>query len=490
MRKSGILLPLSSLPSASGIGTLGRPARDFIDFLEKAGQSLWQILPIGPTGFGDSPYQSFSAFAANPYYIDLELLQEEQLLEKEEYASVSWSETSALVDYSFLFENRTKVLQKAVDRFPSDHPDYLRFVEDNIDWLDNFSLFMALKEENQFISFQLWEEPYRLRDPQTLLTAEERLSGRVYFWKVVQFFFFRQWASLRDYAHQKGIQLIGDIPIYVSPDSSDLWANPELFITDQDRRLLFVSGCPPDSYAENGQLWGNPLYDWDMHKKGGYNWWIRRLIFSSQLFDAVRIDHFRGFSEYYSIPSKDHTAKNGHWEKGPGMDFISAIKGMLPNLNIIAEDLGFLTEDVKALLRESGFPGMKVLQFAFAPDGDGAYLPHNHIENAVVYTGTHDNDTMARWEYTEPYENVSYAREYLSIPKEENLTSGFIRAALSSVCETCVIPLQDYLHLGSEARINTPGTLLGNWRWRVNEDMLTEDFAKEIHYLTRLYRRF
>ncbi len=486
-RASGILLPVSSLPGPWGIGTLGEEARRFVDFLAAAGQTYWQILPVGPTGYGDSPYQSFSAFAANPYFIDPGILIRQGLLTEEE-AEADWGENPARVDYGTLYASRHTLLQKAADRLPDGDSGFSAWQKEQSAWLEDYALFMALKEENDQQSWYHWPDEVRLRRPDALAKARQRLAGRVDYWKKVQYLFYRQWAELLAYAHQKGVQIIGDIPIYVSPDSSDIWADPELFQTDGDRRLTRVAGCPPDAFAADGQLWGNPLYDWPRHKATGYAWWLRRLRHALTIYDVVRIDHFRGFESYYSIPARDTTAQNGSWQPGPGMDFIGAIHAAMPGARIIAEDLGYLTPQVKELLEGSGYPGMKVLQFAFDRREAGDYLPHNYLHNSVVYTGTHDNTTTAAWEAEAHPEDVVRARAYLHAA-DEPLVESFIRAALASVSNTAIVPMQDWLGLGGEARMNVPSRPWGNWQWRVEQSALTPQLAGRIAALTELYGR-
>ena len=490
MRASGILLALSSLPSPYGVGTLGRQAYEFIDFLRRAGQRFWQILPIGPTGYGDSPYQSFSAFAANPYFIDLDALEQRGLLTHDEIARFDFGpDAPEGIDYGALFRTRFAVLELAVRRFDAGEDAFRDFCAANAFWLDDYALFMALKAENGMRAFSLWPKDVRARRPAALAAARARLAGQVRFWQVVQYLFYEQWAALKAYANAKGVEFIGDIPIYVSPDSSDLWADPSLFQVDADGALTEVAGCPPDAFAADGQLWGNPLYNWDVHLKTGCAWWIRRLRHASAVYDVVRIDHFRGFESYYAIPARDKTAVNGVWRKGPGMAFIDVIRRKLPDVRIIAEDLGYLTDDVKALLRASGFPGMKVLQFAFDSREESDYLPHNYTQNSVVYTGTHDNTTTADWELSAPAGDVAFARRYLDVDGGADFTRRFIRAALASVSDTAVIPMPDWLGLGAEARINTPSTLGGNWLWRMDPAALTDALAADILALTKLYGR-
>lgn len=491
MRSSGILMPVSSLPSPCGIGSLGAAAYRFVDFLAAAGQRYWQILPIGPTGYGDSPYQSFSAFAANPYFIDLDMLEQRGLLTRAEIGRFDFGpDAPAGIDYGALFRTRLPVLELAVRRFDSEEAAFRDFCAANADWLDDYALFMALKAENGMRAFSLWPKDVRARKPAALAAARARLAGQTRFWQVVQYLFYEQWAALKAYANAKSVELIGDIPIYVSPDSSDLWADPSLFQVDANGALTEVAGCPPDAFAADGQLWGNPLYNWDVHLKTGCAWWVRRLRHASAVYDVVRIDHFRGFESYYAIPSRDKTAVNGTWRKGPGTALIDVLRQKLPGVRIIAEDLGYLTDDVKALLRASGFPGMKVLQFAFDSREESDYLPHNYTQNSVVYTGTHDNTTTADWERSAPAADVAFAKRYLDAGAGVDFTRRCIRAALASVSDTAIIPMPDWLGLGGEARINTPSTLGGNWLWRVDPAALTDALAADILSLTKLYGRF
>lgn len=489
MRSSGILLPLSSLPSPHGIGCAGREAYAFVDFLKAAGQRYWQILPLGPTGYGDSPYQSFSAFAGSPYYIDLDDLAGRGLLTEAEIDTADFGSDPVRVDYGLLFQNRFGLLKKAVARMDPQDPALAAFFQENADWLEDYALFMALKEERGQVSFQRWPAALRLRQPRALAAARRRLADEVFFWKTAQYLFFDQWRKLKAYANRKGIRIIGDLPIYVSPDSADLWANGPLFQLDARGRPSEVAGVPPDAFSDEGQLWGNPLYDWKAHKKQGYAWWLRRLAIASELYDLIRIDHFRGFESYYAIPAGAKNAVHGRWRKGPGLAFVAAIREQLPQLGIIAEDLGLLTPAVRRLLAASGFPGMKVLQFAFDPSGKSDYLPFRYPRNTVVYTGTHDNTTTEDWQQSANPREVAFARQYLDVPQGKSLTPALIRAALGSVADTCIIPMQDYLALGAAARINTPGTLGGNWTWRMLPGTADRPLAAKIRTLTQLYGR-
>ncbi len=489
MRGSGILLPVSGLPSKYGIGTLGKEAYGFVDFLEKAGQTYWQILPLGPTGYGDSPYQSFSAFACNPYYIDIDRLKKLALLTEEEIRNSGMNESPGTIDYANLYHTRLALLQKAAARLDPQERGYIAFVADNAGWLESYALFMALKAERNMDPLWKWPKTLRLADKAKIEMERIKLRDEVEFWRRAQYLFSIQWKKLKEYANKKGIKIIGDIPIYVSADSAELWMEPELFQTDDSMKVCDVAGCPPDAFSKNGQLWGNPLYDWEYHKETGFEWWLRRFRHAGSLYDIVRFDHFRGLSGYYSIPAAHKTARQGCWKEGPGSCFIKAIKEEIPGVGIIAEDLGFLTDDVKALLAESGFPGMKVLQFAFDSRERSDYLPHNYDRNSVVYTGTHDNTTIKGWETSAPEEDVSFAREYMGISPEDDMPRAFIRLAMGSVSDTCIIPAQDWLGLGEEARMNIPSTTSGNWKWRLKKGMLTDALAAEIHRSTDIYGR-
>ncbi len=489
MRASGILMPISSLPSPYGVGTLGKAAYNFVDFLAQAKQQYWQILPLGATGYGDSPYQSFSAFAQSTYYIDLDILAKEKLLLNKEIKSFNFGNNENAIDYFKLFTHRKALLNFAVKRFDKEQKSYKQFLKQNAFWLDDYALFMALKEQNGHCSFNEWDDAFRKRDKKALENAKQQLKEHIIFWQVAQYFFFKQWGDLKAYANKNGVKLIGDIPIYVSPDSSDLWANTQLFQVNAHKRMTQVAGCPPDAFSSDGQLWGNPLYDWDYHAQTNYKWWIKRMKHGFKLYDVIRIDHFRGFAGYYSIDADAKTAKKGRWKIGPSFGFIDTLKAAIPNMQIIAEDLGFLTKDVHALLKHSGFPGTKVLQFAFDSRDESDYLPHNYPQNCVVYTGTHDNTTMHDWQLSAPKADVAFCKKYLDIKKGDNFARKCIRACMGSVADTCIIPMADWLSLGKEARINTPSTVGGNWQWRVQEQALSKELAKEIAELTNIYGR-
>ena len=461
-RRAGLLMPIFSLPGKYGIGSFSKEARAFADFLKEAGQSYWQILPLGPTGYGDSPYQSFSTFAGNPYFIDLEQLQEEGYLSEGDCAELL-EVSESQIDYGMLYEKRYPVLKKAMDRFfeklntPAGQEEkkaFQDFCEKNSFWLSSYARFM-----------------------------EGKLPYPKEFHEACQYFFQKQWLSLKAYVNSLGIQLIGDIPIYVSLDSSDVLDNPSLFQLEGGRPKA-VAGCPPDAFAENGQLWGNPLYDWEKHKETGYAWWISRMKHCFTLYDVVRVDHFRGFDEYYSIPYGDENAKRGHWEKGPGMDLFHALRKALGEQAVIAEDLGYVTESVKKLVEDSGFPGMKLLEFAFDSRESGDYRPNTWTENTVCYTGTHDNQVLKDWFLEIEDADRQMAADYVGKTVEELLTMDyvdfFIKLTLNSRSNTAIIPYQDYCHKGKEARVNKPSVLGCNWSYRFQKEDFTKEMAEKI----------
>lgn len=490
MRTGGILMHISSLPSEYGIGTMGKEARRFVDFLVKAGQTYWQILPLCPTGYGDSPYQSFSSFAGNPYFIDLEFLCKDGLLTEQECKSYFWGNKKTEVDYGILYKNRYDLLKRAHERFVKKLPeDYGWFCKEEEEWLDNYAIFMALKDANGGISWLRWKDDLRFRKEAAMNKAREAYAREIDFYKMLQYLFFKQWRSLKEYANKKGIQIIGDVPIYVAADSADVWANPEQFYLDKNLMPIEVAGCPPDAFTEDGQLWGNPLFRWDVMKQDGYSWWTKRIAAMSRLYDVVRIDHFRGFDSYYAIPAKDKTARNGIWRKGPGIELFRIMESKLGKLNIIVEDLGFLTPSVIKMVEDSGFPGMKLLQFAFDPREESDYLPHNYQKHSVVYTGTHDNDTILGWMKTAPRESVNFAKKYLNLTKEEGYHWGMMRGAWASVSNLAVVPMQDILGLDSRARMNIPSTLGRNWKWRADKKMITPALAGKVRRYMKLYGR-
>ena len=480
MRESGILMPVFSLPGKYGIGCFSDEAKRFIDFLKAAGQSYWQILPLGPTGYGDSPYQSFSTFAGNPYFISLEALVKKGLLTKEECDAADFGSDPKSVDYGALYRERRRLLHLAFERSSFENEEsFGTFMDENAFWLPDFALYMALKNEFGGRSLLEWDDAIRLRKPEALETARERHADEIRYQEFVQYEFSLEWKELKAYANDSGIRIIGDIPIYVSSDSSDFWTNPDLFQVDENGFPTAVAGVPADGFSATGQLWGNPLYRWDYEKARGYKWWMRRIEKCRAMTDVVRIDHFRGFDEYFSIKAGEPNALNGHWEKGPGIDLFRAAKAAFPDLEIIAEDLGYVTDSVKQLVRDTGFPNMKIIEFAFdSRDSSGAvnYLPYNYGKNHVVYTGTHDNETLVGWLGSILPEERQAVKDYLGTDSDDRqvLAAGLIRIAQSSTANLCVIPMQDYLGLDNSARINHPSTFGSNWKWRMDADALTD----------------
>ncbi len=494
-RSAGILLSVTSLPGRYGIGCFSKSAYDFVDWLREAGQTCWQILPLGPTSYGDSPYQSFSTFAGNPYFISLEELTEEGVLTKKECQSADFGKRADDIDYEKIYKNRYPLLHKAYERSRiSEDPDYVRFVEENRWWLADYALFMAVKDRFGGAPWTEWAEDIRLRRDYAMDYYRRELYFDIEFQQYLQYKFFSQWKKLKAYANEKGIQIIGDIPIYVAMDSADAWAHPELFQLDERNMPAAVAGCPPDGFSATGQLWGNPLYRWEYHKSTGYDWWMSRMWFCFQMYDVVRIDHFRGFDEYYSIPYGEETAVNGHWEKGPGIDLFRCMEQRLGKHQVIAEDLGYVTDSVRKMVQESGFPGMKVLEFAFDSRDSGSasdYLPHNYAENSAAYTGTHDNETIAGWFRSITDEERQMARDYLCdqhTPAEE-LYKSFIALVMRSRSDLCIIPMQDYLGLDNQSRMNQPSTLGKNWKWRLVKGELSDELKEEILAITRRYGR-
>jgi len=483
-----VLLPVSSLPSPYGIGSLGDEARRFVDFLHDAGQSYWQILPLSPTGYGDSPYQSFSAFAGNHYFIDLDTLCEDGLLERSDYADIPWGRPGKRVDYSTLYRWRGEVLRKAYSRF-KDEPALTGFIERN-HWFDDFSLYMVIKSAQKQLPWMEWEEPLRGRQPDALERIRKEFTEDIRFRAFVQYQFDRQWNALHAYAADKGVKIIGDIPIYVSLDSADVWANPELFQLDDNYLPVEVSGCPPDYFSSDGQLWGNPLYDWEAIAESGYQWWILRLRKSFELFDVLRLDHFRGLESYFAIPYGSTSAQNGKWKPGPGAEFIDVVERAVPDAHIIAEDLGFLTDKVYELLKYSTYPGMKIVQYAFDEREVGDYIPYKYEANSVAYPGTHDNDTLMGWSRSAPRRCIRYAMEYMGIRRTADLPRGVLRLTMQSGSNLAIISMQDWLGLGSEARLNTPSTVGGdNWCWRLGSNVLSPRLAEDMERMTKMYGR-
>ncbi|MBS6314452.1 MAG: 4-alpha-glucanotransferase [Oscillospiraceae bacterium] len=491
MRKSGILMHISSLPSKYGIGKMGKSAYDFVDFLVSAGVKCWQILPLSPTSYGDSPYQSFSVYAGNPYFIDFETLKREGLIKKSDYEDIKWQDNDHQVNYSIIYNNCFKVLRQAYKTYKRDiSKRYKTFVEKNSSWLDDYALFMALKFKNNGKPWYEWDKKLAMRDSNALKKASEELEKETEFFKFIQYKFFRQWSNLKKYANDKGVEIIGDMPIYVSYDSVEAWVSPELFQFDKHKKPKDVAGCPPDDFAVTGQLWGNPLYDWEYHKKTGYKWWIDRLQFSASIYDIVRIDHFRGFESYYAVPYGDETAENGEWRKGPGAELFKAAEKALGKLNIIAEDLGFITEDVYKMLADVGYPGMKILQFAFGEDSANEHLPHNFTSsNCIAYTGTHDNETLKGWVSSQSSDTLKYCMAYLGVKKKKDIPKNIIKQTWASVAQTAIAQMQDFLNSDASARMNTPSTLGNNWQFRTSEDDFTDKLAKRILKLNKMYNR-
>lgn len=496
-RECGMLLPVSSLPSRYGIGTFSKEAYEFVDQLKEGGQKNWQILPLGPTGFGDSPYQTYSAFAGSPYYIDLDGLVEDGLLTTQECEEVDFGNDPVTVDYDKLAAGRIPLLRKAYDRWKQQMQEAnLGTIGERIEAelgedTREYCLYMAIKDSQGGTCWAEWDEPLKLRKKAALDQFQKEHEDEIHFYAFMQLKFQGQWAKLKLYAKEKGIKIVGDIPIYVAFDSADAWSHPELFQFDKDGKPQAVAGCPPDAFAATGQLWGNPLYQWDYHKKTGYGWWMKRMAYSFRMFDVVRVDHFRGFDEYYAIPAGDPTAEFGKWEKGPGLELFTKMKKEFPDLDIIAEDLGFLTPSVLELVKNTGFPGMKILEFAFDSGSGNAYLTHHYTENCIVYTGTHDNDTLRGWLQTMPDYARDFAIRYMNSAKTDwnDLHWDFIRLAMASVAKTAIIPVQDYLGLGSEARINEPGTVGKNWKWRMRKGALTGDILWRCKDMACLYGR-
>lgn len=493
MRSSGILLPISSLPSDYGIGAFDEQAYKFVDTLKAAGQSYWQILPLGPTGYGDSPYQSFSTFAGNPYFISLGDLIRQGLLTKEECDAIDFYGHPNYVEYEKLYAGRFQLLKLAYERSHiSENADFHYYIQENADWLTDYALFMAIKDDKDGDSFAEWEDDIRMRRPEAMDEYREKLNEEIHFYMYLQYEFSRQWKKLKQYANDKGVKIVGDIPIYVAFDSADTWANPDLFQVTEDIEPIAVAGCPPDGFSTIGQLWGNPLYQWEYHRETEYEWWVRRIRSCSEWFDLIRIDHFRGFDEYYSIPYGHENAVNGHWERGPGIELFRKLKERLGELNIIAEDLGFLTGGVRQLLADTEFPGMKVLQFAFDTREESDYMPHNYERNCVVYTGTHDNETTKGWFENLPEWDKNVALKYMNLQGEkdnEALTWHLMCMAMRSVADLCIIPAWDYLVLGNEARLNHPSTIGDNWKWKMSKDAFTPELVERIFSITKIYSR-
>ncbi|MBQ9375068.1 MAG: 4-alpha-glucanotransferase [Ruminococcus sp.] len=490
MRASGILMHISSLPGKYGIGKLGREAYAFADFLKAAKQKYWQILPVSPTSYGDSPYQSFSCYAGNPYFIDFETLEQQGYLKADDYKHINWGKDPEKVDYSKLYENVFDVLRIAFESFiKQPESEFYDFINQN-GWVRDYALFMALKFAHDGNPWYEWEEPLKMFWHDAIEGARWQYGHEIDFWCFVQYKYYEQWNKLKSYVNSLGIEIIGDIPIYVAYDSVEVWSSPQNFLLDDKKTPIDVAGCPPDAFTALGQLWGNPLYRWDLHEREGFYWWIDRIRHATRVYDVVRIDHFRGFESYYAIPFGREDATVGEWRKGPDIRLFEEVKRQLGDIKIIAEDLGFITNEVADLLRASGFPGMKVLEFAFDPYGKSSYLPHNYpSHNSVCYTGTHDNDTILGWTKNASKEEVKFCREYLGVRSNRDVVWGMIRLAWASVSDTAIAQMQDFLELGSEARMNTPSTLGGNWQWRCKENAYDDTLAEKIGRLTEIYDR-
>lgn len=492
MRASGILCPISSLPSKYGIGCFSKEAYEFVDFLRDAGQTYWQVLPFGPTGYGDSPYQSFSTFAGNPYFIDLETLREEGLLTWADLNGRYFGSNPTAVDYGAIYTARYDALRAAYKRFRAENEaGYEDFCQKNAYWMEDYTLFMALKEANGGGSWDAWPHELKVREPSAMKAAKEALGEAIGFQYFLQYEFDKQWKKLHKYANDNGIKIIGDIPFYTAYDSADSWGEPQMYLFDENITPIKVAGCPPDAFSADGQLWGNPIYNWDYLKANNYQWWVNRFRRCLELCDVLRVDHFRAFDEYYEIPYGAPNAKNGKWVPGPGTGLFDVVRKELGEIHVIAEDLGYITDSVIELVKSTGFPGMKVLEFAFDPREESDYLPHNYIQNSVVYTGTHDNETVRGWIENLDDDARNFARTYInSLYTDYNaFTWDFIRVAFASVSDTCIVPLQDFLCKGNEARMNHPSTTGTNWQWRLFRGELSRDLCNSIRNLVKLYRR-
>ncbi len=495
-RSAGILMAISSLPSPYGIGTFGKAAYDFVDKLDKASQKYWQVLPLGPTGYGDSPYQSFSAFAGNPYFIDLDMLIEEQLIEKNFVDSFKWYMEEDQVDYGLLYQSRFEVLFEAYNNAKSlddyrDTDEYKEFIKDNYFWLEDYALYTAIKKHFEYQSWQDWDDEYKFRKKEALEKIKIEYKEEIEFQKFIQFKFYQQWKKLKEYANDKGVEIIGDIPIYVALDSADVWQNPMEFQMDKKLEPKKVAGVPPDMFSETGQLWGNPLYDWDKMEKDDFSWWRKRMKYAAKFYDVIRIDHFIGMVKYYSIPAEDEDARGGKYVLGPGMKLINAINESIGDKKIIAEDLGVLMPEVEAVLEESGYPGMKILEFAFDGNRTNVNLPYNWDSNTVAYGGTHDNDTIMGWLSNQQYWELGYLREYVEARHEsfEQLTDKLFKVAYESVANVVIFQTQDVLKVGNIGRMNLPSSMGTNWRWRMKPYDFSDDKVERLRYLCDIYGR-
>ncbi len=489
-RASGILMHISSLPGTYGIGDFGKEAYNFVDFLVKAKQKYWQILPLGITSYGDSPYSSFSAFAGNPYFIDLDELIEAGYLSIDKVQNTDLGLCNTSIDYAKLYYNKMALLREAYNNSKEILSDKLeKFYEEERAWLRDFALFMAIKESFNSISWLEWPMEYRYYNSDAVHNFESKNKDTMNFWVFTQYFFFKQWECLKHYANEKGIKIIGDLPIYVAEDSVDAWSNPKIFNLDHNLMPITIAGCPPDKFTETGQLWGNPIYDWSYLESTGYSWWIERIRHSFRLFDTLRIDHFRGFDAYWEVKYGDKTAQYGRWVKGPGIKLFNRIKEELGELDIIAEDLGFYTESVGELIRQTGFPNMKILQFAFESEEDSQFLPHNYDKNCVTYIGTHDNQPVMEWLEKASKDARDYAVKYLRLNEEEGYNWGFVKGIWSSTAYLAIAQMQDFLGTGEETRMNEPSTIGKNWKWRIDKANLTDELAEKIADITITYGR-
>lgn len=486
-RASGIIMPIYSLPSEYGIGTLGKEARNYVDFLKRAKQKYWQVLPLGPSGCGNSPYSSYSTFAGNPYFIDFDILIEDGMIEKDDVANIDWG--NGYVNYNKIEKNKIKVIRKA---YENSYTKYISELEEFVNknrWVYDYALYMALKNKFDMKSWTEWDTDIKMRNPDSIKLYKKLLNDDINFYIFVQYLFFQQWTGLKEYANENGIKFIGDLPIYVAMDSVDVWSSPESFLLDKDNVPIEVAGVPPDYFSKTGQLWGNPLYNWESMRNDGYGWWIRRIDGANRMFDIIRLDHFRGIESYWSVPFEEKTAVNGEWKKGPGIEFINRISGWFGGLNIIAEDLGLLSDDVKQLLKESGFPGMKVLEFAFDDSRDSDYLPYKYDSHCVCYGGTHDNATLKEWKDYGNADEIKFAKEYFGIGDKDDFNFGIIRGGMASVADIFITQMQDYLNLGKKCRTNIPGKAEGNWKWRMRKGVADGKLADKIAEITMLYGR-
>ncbi|MBG9986271.1 4-alpha-glucanotransferase [Facklamia sp. DSM 111018] len=491
-RTSGVLMHISSLPNQYGIGSFGRSAYQFVDFLKETQQTYWQILPLTTTSYGDSPYQSFSASAGNPYFIDLDLLIEEGLLEESDLEGIDFGQDSSQVDYALIFKYRHQILEKAVAQFKQQGPskEYVAFIGDNHEWLEPFAEYMAIKEHFGLRAWYEWDEDIRLRQETALEHYRQILSEEMDYYRVTQFFFMQQWQKLKAYANQQNIQIVGDIPIYVAHDSVEMWHHPEYFRVDEFAEPIVVAGTPPDVFTSEGQFWGNPIYDWDYMKDNQYDWWIRRFEESFKLYDLVRIDHFRGFESYWEVPFSAETAAEGSWVKGPGYELFKVVNDALGQLDIIAEDLGFMTQEVIEMREATGFPGMKILQFGFLGAEDSPDLPHHYSENTIAYVGTHDNETAMGWYLDTATEAMKeQVDNYLGIRPGETVADALNRGIAMSPSRIAIYSMQDLLSLDNRARMNVPSTVGGNWQWRMTEEQLTPQVKEFLSSLTETYFR-